>query len=104
MGSAPDDGENTPLSIFTLLFPPVLSVADGSKAVYRHLLHNDDNDLFPTTFFFKKFQHQCLVGTQQILPYLGLINSHYIGISISCILLVIYSLILMLTCLVSFPV
>lgn len=46
MGSAPDDEQNTPLSILTVLSPPLLSVADGSRPVYYHLFHNDDNILF----------------------------------------------------------
>lgn len=46
MGSAPDDEQNTPLSIFTALSPPLLSVADGSRTIYYHLFYNDDNALF----------------------------------------------------------
>lgn len=44
MGSVPDDEKKVSLSIFTAFFPSPLPVADGSSAIYCHLLHNDDNN------------------------------------------------------------
>lgn len=58
------------INIYSVFFPSLLPVADGSRAIYCHLLHNDDNDANAQRAHFtgSKTQKKQLNGASNLSP------------------------------------